>query len=60
MAGYFLLIYGTIVNLIAFFGLMLFGIFSPEHSKESVKSALILLINIPIAYLYFCLGISIL
>lgn len=59
VGGFLLLMYGTIVNLIAFFGLILFGIFAPKYTTEAIKSAMILLINIPIAILYFYIGISI-
>jgi len=60
IAGYLLLIYGTIINLLVFFGLIIYGLSNPNYKSESVKSALILLINIPIAILYFFIGISIL
>jgi len=60
VAGYLLLIYGTIINLIAFVGLLLFGFFNSKHSNEATNSAMILLINIPIAVMYFFIGISIL
>ncbi|WDF46846.1 hypothetical protein PQ459_18365 [Chryseobacterium sp. KACC 21268] len=57
--GFLLLTYGTVINLIAFSGLLLFGIFAPKYTTDAIKSALILLINIPIAILYFYIGISI-
>jgi len=60
MAGYLLLINGTIINLMAFVGLLLFGFFNRKHSSEATNSAMILLINIPIAIIYFFIGISIL
>ncbi len=60
IGGYLLLIYGTIVNSLAFFGLILFGMFKPQCKAEICKSALILLINIPIAILYYFIGLSIL
>ncbi|UQB67339.1 hypothetical protein [Epilithonimonas zeae] len=60
LAGYFLLVYASIVNLLAFFGLIVFGLFKQEYKNEAFKSARILLINIPIAILYYFIGISIL
>lgn len=60
IAGYLLLIYGTIINLIAFFGLVIFGLVHKDYKKEAFRSASILLINIPIAILYFYIGASIL
>lgn len=60
IGGYLLLIFGTIVNLLAFFGLILFGIFEKKCKNEAFKSAMILLINIPIAILYYFIGLSIL
>lgn len=60
IGGYLLLIFGTIINLLAFFGLMIHGLMNPNYKSESIKSAMILLINIPFAILYFYMGISIL
>jgi hypothetical protein len=57
--GYFLLIFGSIVNLIAFFSLIIYGFFNSKHYDECLKSALILLYNIPIAILYAWIGLSI-
>ena len=60
IGGYLLLIFGTIINLLAFFGLMIYGLMNPNYKSESIKSAMILLINIPVAILYFFIGTSIL
>lgn len=60
LGGYLLLIFGTIVNVLAFLGLMIFGLLTPNYKSESIKSAMILLINIPVAILYFFIGTSIL
>lgn len=59
LGGYLLLVYGTIINLLAFFGVMVYGLLNPHYKSESIKSGMILLINIPIAILYFYIGISI-
>ncbi len=60
LGGYLLLIYGTIINLLVFFGLIIYGLMNPNYKSEAVKSAMILLINIPVAILYFFIGTSIL
>ena len=60
IGGYLLLIFGTIINLLTFFGLMIFGLLTPNYKSEAFKSAMILLINIPFAILYFFIGTSIL
>lgn len=60
IGGYLLLIFGTIINLLVFFGLMIYGFLNPKSKNESIKSAMILLINIPFAILYFYIGTSIL
>lgn len=60
IGGYMLLIFGSIINLITFFGLMIYGLINPIYKSESIKSAMILLINIPFAILYFFIGTSIL
>ena len=59
IGGYFLLIFGSSVNLLAFVSLILYGVFNRNQYEESMKSALILLINIPIASLYTWIGLSI-
>lgn len=59
IGGYFLLIVGSSVNLLAFVSLILYGVFNRNKYNESLKSALILLINIPIAFLYTWIGLSI-
>ncbi len=58
IGGYLLLIFGTIVNAIVFVGLILYGVFYKENFETCLKSALILLINIPIALLYAWIGLS--
>ncbi len=60
IAGFFLLIYGGIVNAIVFISLLIYGIFYSDKAKECQKAAYILLINIPIAILYAWIGLEIL
>ncbi|GGP05642.1 hypothetical protein GCM10010992_22540 [Cloacibacterium rupense] len=59
IAGYFLLIYGGIINLMVFVVLIIAAFFNIEKKEDYVKSAYILLINIPIAILYAWIGLSI-
>jgi len=58
IAGYFLLIYGGIINLIVFVGLIVASFFNISKKESYAKSAYILLINIPIALLYAWIGIT--
>ena len=60
IGGYLLSVFGTMVNLIAFFGLIVFGLLNQKYKRDSIRSAMILLINIPFAILYFYIGTSIL
>ncbi|SFH78809.1 hypothetical protein [Halpernia frigidisoli] len=59
-AGYFLLLFGTVINLIVFAAILTYGFFHKENYKESLNSALLLLLNIPFAFLYAWIGLSIL
>lgn len=59
IAGYFLLIGAGLLNFTAFIAFILYGIFNSKNAAEALKSALILLINIPIAALYAWIGLSI-
>ncbi len=57
IAGLFLLFYGGIINLIVFFGLLIYGSYHSKDLNECTKGALIILINIPIALLYYFLSV---
>ena len=59
IGGYFLLLGGTVINLIAFTSLITYGFFNQKHYDECLKTALILLINIPFAVLYAWIGLEI-
>lgn len=58
VAGYLMLIYGTIFNLAAILCLSIYAFIKPQFSKECIQAILYMLINIPIALLYAVLGIS--
>ncbi len=58
-AGYLLLFFAGIINLLVVFGLLIYGLSYKEHYKDSLNSILIMLINIPIAGLYAWIGLSI-
>ncbi len=58
-AGFCVLILASILNLIVFLSLIIYGLFNSEELLECLKSAAILLINIPIAWLYAAIGSSI-
>jgi len=56
--GYMLLTWGTIVNLLFVIGLLIYGIASQSKLKACLKAIGLLLINIPLAYLYVLIGIN--
>ena len=58
VGGYLLLIFGSLVNLVAVAAFASYAFVRPEYSKECVKAILFLLINIPIAILYAFIGLS--
>lgn len=45
----------SLINIIVFLGLQLYGIIHRSQIKTSFKSSLIILINVPIIFLYACL-----
>jgi LIVCS family branched-chain amino acid:cation transporter len=55
--GYLLIILGTIINLLIILGLISYGLINKAQLKICIKASLIICINIPIAILYFYLGI---
>ncbi|MCU7619139.1 hypothetical protein NZ698_18320 [Chryseobacterium sp. PBS4-4] len=58
VAGYLLVIFGTIINLLLILGLITYGLADTSQFKICMKASLIICINIPIAILYFYIGIS--
>ena len=59
IGGYEFLLIAGIVNFFAFVTLILVGVFNKKYYDECLKSALILLLNIPFAALYSWIGLSI-
>lgn len=59
MAGFFLLFYAAIANLGVLVGLLVYSVVKPKLRTACYRSALILLINIPIAIVYTIIGITI-
>ena len=60
IAGYFLLIFGSILNIAIIIGLIFYAFYNKERMQDCFKAILIMLINIPIAALYTCIGLEIL
>ncbi|MDN5397223.1 MAG: hypothetical protein L0G07_10610 [Chryseobacterium sp.] len=56
--GYMLLIFGTIINLLIALGLLVYGIADRCKLKPCMKAILMIMINIPIAYIYALIGLS--
>ncbi|MBB6371903.1 hypothetical protein [Chryseobacterium shigense] len=56
--GFMLLIFGTIINLLLVIGLLIYGIASRSKLNACLKAIGLLTINIPIAYVYAVIGLS--
>jgi LIVCS family branched-chain amino acid:cation transporter len=56
-SGFTLLQFGIPINLFVILALLIYGLFRRFQLKECIKAALIICINIPIAILYFYLGV---
>lgn len=56
LAGYLYLYISAAVNLLLLGLLLLYGFFHPQQLPACRKAALVLLINIPAALLYTCIG----
>ena len=55
--GFVLLLFAAPVNLIVIAILIIYGLFNKYYLKDCIKASLIICINIPIAILYFYLGV---
>ena len=60
ICGYFLLIFGSILNIAIIIGLLIYGFNNRERMQDCFKAILIMLLNIPIAALYTYIGLEIL
>lgn len=58
IAGYMLLIFGTIINLLILVGLLIYALVHPSKFKTCLTAIGILMINIPIAILYAVIGLN--
>nr|WP_315032707.1 hypothetical protein [uncultured Chryseobacterium sp.] len=58
--GYVLLGFGTIINLLAVFGLLIYGIVNRPQLSACLEAIGIIVINIPVAILYTIIGINLL
>jgi LIVCS family branched-chain amino acid:cation transporter len=58
--GFMLLIFGSIINLLVVIGLMIYGVIIKSQLNVCMKASIIICINIPIAILYYFIGISLL
>lgn len=58
--GFILLIFGSIINLLVVIGLMIYGVIIKSQLNVCMKASSIICINIPIAILYYFIGISLL
>ena len=54
--GFVLLLFATPVNLVVIIILIIYGIIHQSFLKDCIKASLIICFNIPIAILYFYLG----
>lgn len=60
LGGYLLLIFGTLINLSAILSLVVYGLINKSQLKTCMKASAIICINIPVAIIYFYIGISLL
>lgn len=59
-AGYLLIIFGVPVNLLCILGLLIYSAINISKFKECIIAILILTANIPIAFIYTIIGLSLL
>lgn len=55
--GFVMLLFATPVNLLVIAILIIYGLINKSYLKDCMKASLIICINIPIAILYFYLGV---
>ncbi len=56
-SGFTLLLCAIPINLLVILCLLIYGLFRKSQLKECLKASLVICINIPIAILYFYLGV---
>ncbi|MDR6465995.1 hypothetical protein [Chryseobacterium sediminis] len=57
-AGYLLIVFGVPVNILCILGFLTYGVISTSKFKECMIAILILTANIPIAFIYTIVGLS--
>lgn len=60
LGGYVLLVFGSVINLLVIAFLVVYGLFNKSQLRICLQSSAIICINIPIAVLYYFIGISLL
>ncbi len=60
VGGFMLLIFGSIINLLIIAAILVYAWVDVRRRSACMKAVMIILINIPIAIVYFFIGISIL
>ncbi|KFF08501.1 hypothetical protein [Chryseobacterium luteum] len=58
VTGYLLLIFGSIINLLIIIGLLIYSLVHPSKFEICLKAIGILMINIPIAFIYALIGLN--
>jgi LIVCS family branched-chain amino acid:cation transporter len=58
--GFMLLTFGSMFNLFVIACLLVYGFFNKNQLKTCMKASMIMCINIPVAIIYFYIGISLL
>lgn len=58
--GFLLLIFGSVINVLVIICLLIYGFLNKSKWNICLKSSAIICINIPIAILYFFIGLSLL
>ncbi|MDQ1098764.1 MULTISPECIES: hypothetical protein [Chryseobacterium] len=59
VGGFMLLIFGSIINLVIVAAILVYAWIDVRRRSACMKAVMIILINIPVAILYFFIGISI-
>lgn len=59
VAGFYLLYVASAVNIIVLLFLIVYGMIYRHHFEDCKKAILIMLLNIPIAFIYAWIGLSI-
>ncbi|UKB79057.1 hypothetical protein [Chryseobacterium sp. MEBOG07] len=58
MAGYMLIVFGVPVNVLCILGFLIYGMINTSKFKDCMVAILIVTANIPIAFTYTIIGLS--